>query len=71
MKITKNTIVYHIENENGELYWSINPPDYVRTRLIQKMTLGALIRLVIDQDGAMSQWFRLLREIITQTDETK
>jgi len=35
----KNTPLYQIQNEGGDIYWSLTPPDYIRTRLVDKATL--------------------------------
>lgn len=39
-KITADTTVYLIENEEGAMRYTLTPPDYLHTRAMQKMTLA-------------------------------
>lgn len=47
-------MVYLIENEEGELRYTLTEPDYYRERLHKKMTLGTLIYFMEDKPNARS-----------------
>ena len=43
-KADGDTPVWHVEGESGETYWTLVEPDYVRTRPLRCLTLGAYVR---------------------------
>lgn len=68
-KITSKTMVYLIENEEGELRYTLIEPDYYREKLHKKMTLGLFAFFIEDEPNKRS-WNAMrsvLKDIIKLT----
>lgn len=67
IKITLDTLVYHIENEDNQTSWTFIEPDRVHERLLRAITLSAWVKEFKDEEWIYHEAMFLLEEMVKLT----